>query len=115
MGGKTLIEESKIEETIMKISAPSFTVLDFMEVFKVLYPGEWRLLVESYGLFGEKRRYTAATYLSNRLDVYSQKPNSLLVRFTRYREDKFKDRRRTTHEERKAFGSPWIAVFRKKI
>jgi len=54
------------------------------------------------------------TYLSNRLDLYSRKPYSLLVTFTRYSEGKFKDYRRTTKEERKYFGSPWIAVFKKK-
>jgi hypothetical protein len=111
---KPLIDESKIEETIRKISATSFTVLDFMEVFEVLHPAEWRMLMERYGLYGDKRRYTATTYLSNRLDTYSQKPHSLLIRFVRYKEGGFRDYSRTTDGERMKFGSPWIAVFRKR-
>jgi len=37
-----------------------------------------------------------------------------LIKFTRYREGKFKDYRKTTDEERKAFGSPWMAIYSKK-
>ena len=110
----SLLDEKKIEETIKRIPKNSFTVLDFIEVFKVLYPEDWERLVQRFGQFGEKRRYTVTTYLSNRLDLYSRKPNSLLVTFTRYSEGKFKDYRRTTKEEKKYFGSPWIAVFKKK-
>jgi len=111
---KTLLEEEKIEETIKRIPQSSFTVLDFIEVFKELYPEDWKGLVERFGQFGEKRRYTVTTYLSNRLDLYSRKPYSLLLPFTRYREGKFKDYRKVTKEEQKRFGSPWIAVFKKK-
>jgi len=111
---KTLLKEEKIEETIRKIPRSSFTILNFIEVFKALYPEDWKRLIERFGRFGEKRRYTVTTYLSNRLDVHSQKPNSLLHPLTHYNEDKFKDRRRTTNEERKYFGSPWIAAFKKK-
>jgi len=111
---KTLLKEEKIEATIRKISHSSFTILDFIEVFKELYPEDWKRLVERFGQFGEKRRYTVATYLSNRLDLYSQKPYSLLVPFTRYSKGKFKDYRRVTEEEKKLFGSHWIAVFKKK-
>jgi hypothetical protein len=111
---KTLLEEKKIEETIKRISQSSFTVLDFIDVFKELYPQDWKRLVKRFGQFGEKRRYTVTTYLSNRLDLYSRKPYSLLLPFTRYSEGKFKDYRKVTKEERKHFGSPWIAVFKKK-
>jgi len=110
----TLLEENKIATTIKKVPAQAFTVLDFIQVFRELFPEDWRRLVARFGQFGEKRRYTVTTYLSNRLDVYSHKPNSLLVPFTRYREGKFQDYRRVTPEERKYFGSPWIAVFQKK-
>ena len=79
MGSKTIVEEKKIEETIKNISEDWFTVLDFTEVFGLEYPEEWKRLVERIGLFGRKRRYTVATYFSNRLDVYSQKPYSILV------------------------------------
>lgn len=83
----------------------SFTALEFIEVSRSLYPGDWELLVERSGQFGEKRRYTVVTYLGNRLDSYSRKTGSLLLPLTRYSEDKFKDYRRTTEEERKHFGA----------
>lgn len=111
---KTLLKEEKIVETIKRISQSSFTVLDFIEIFKVLYLEDWKRLVKRFGQLGEKRRYTVKTYLSNRLDLYSRKPHSLLFPLTRYSEGKFKDYRKTTREERKYFGSPWIAVFRKR-
>lgn len=114
MVSRVIVEEEKIEETICHINKNSFTVLDFTEVFKRLYPEIWERLAEKFGLFGSKRRYTITTYFSNRLDVYSQKPHALLFPFTRYREGKFKDYRKTTENERKIFGSPWIAVFKKK-
>jgi len=114
MGTRTVIEEDKIVETIKNIAKDSFTVLDFIEAFKNIYPGDWKRLVERFGMFGSKRRYTVTTYLSNRLDVYSQKENSLLIPFPRYKQAKFKDYRKTAIEERRVFGSPWIAVFRKK-
>jgi len=72
-------------------------------------------LGERFGLFGSKRRYTVATYFSNKLDVYSQKPCSILVPFTRYKKGKLKDYRKTTEEERKVFGSPWIAIYKKEV
>jgi hypothetical protein len=111
---KPLIEEGKIEETIKQTPQSAFTVLDFIQTFKTLYPMEWKLLVQRFGQFGQKRRYTVTTYLSNRLDIYSQKPHSLLNPFTRYSKGKFKDYRRPTKEEQKSFGGSWIAVFRKK-
>ena len=111
---KTFLEEEKIERTIRVVTTDSFTVLDFIAAFKRKYPVDWDKLVERFGQFGSKRRYTVTTYLSNRLDVFSQKPNSLLEPFTRYKQARFKDYRRTTPEERKVFGSLWIAVFRKK-
>ena len=91
----------------------SFTVLDFMEIFRVLYPEDWKMLIERFGLFGSKRRYTIKTYFSNRLDLYSHERNSLLFPFTRYKEAKFRDYRKTTDEEKKVFGSLWIAVYRR--
>jgi len=111
---KTLLEEQKIEETIKRVPGDSFTVLDFIDVFKAVYPEDWRRLKGRFGQFGEKRRYTVNTYLSNRLDLYSQKSYSLLRPFIRYSQGKFKDRRRTTKEEQKHFGSPWISVFKKR-
>jgi len=115
MVSKTIVEEEKIEETIKRIPNDSFTILDFMETFKGMYPEDWKRLVVRFGFFGGKRRYTVTTYLSNRFDVYSHKPYSILVPFTRYKEGKFKDYRKTTEEEKKVFGSPWIAVYKKKL
>jgi len=111
---KAPLAEEKVEHTIVAVTNDSFTVLDFMKSFERIYPEDWKNLVERFGQFGSKRRYTITTYFSNRLDVYSQKPDSLLEPFTRYKKAKFEDYRRTTPEERKVFGSPWIAVFRKK-
>ena len=112
---KTLLEEDKIAATIRQLPSRSFTVLDFGEVFRMLYPADWQRLVARFGQLGEKRRYTVTTYLSNRLDVYSQKPDSLLQPFTRYSAAGFKDYRRPSKEERQRFGSPWIAVFKKRV
>jgi len=114
MASKTIIDEKQIEETIKRIPKHQFTVLDFIEIFKRTCPEDWERLVKRFGLFGNKRRYTVTTYLSNRLDAYSQKPHSILVPFTRYKEGKFKNYRKTTEEERKVFGSRWIAVYTKK-
>lgn len=111
---RTLVEEQQIEETIRQILLASFTVLNFVRVFEVLHPDAWKRLTERFGQFGEKRRYTVNTYFANRLDVYSQKPYSLLRPFVRYSQTPFKDYRKTTEEERSHFGSPWIAVFKKK-
>ncbi|HVP92285.1 MAG TPA: hypothetical protein VMS94_00940 [Acidobacteriota bacterium] len=111
---KALLEEEKIERTIRAVTNDSFTVLDFTVAFRNNYPVDWDKLVKRFGQFGSKRRYTITTYFSNRLDIFSQKPNSILEPFTRYKQARFKDYRRTTPEERKVFGSLWIAVFRKK-
>lgn len=109
-----MLEERKIEEAVRAIPEGSFTILDFVEVFKEEFPEDWERLIQRFGDFGEKRRYTIKTYLSNRLDVYSQKPASVLRPLVHWSDASFADRRRTTREERKVFGSPWIAVYRKK-
>jgi hypothetical protein len=108
-----LLGEEKIIEMIRKLPQNSFTILEFMETFKKLFPDEWKRLVERFGLFGEKKRYTVATYLANRLYTYSHKPNSLLKPFRKYTQDKKDDYQRATKEERESFGSPWIAIYRK--
>ena len=108
-----LLEESKIIETIRKLPKRSSSILDFIETFKSLFPDEWKSLVERFGIFGEKKRYTVATYLANRLYTYSHKPGSLLKPFSKYTKDKKDDYRRATKEERESFGSPWIAIYRK--
>lgn len=111
---KILLEDIKIIETIERIPDSSFTILDFMETFKKLFPKKWSELVSRFGLFGKKKRYTVATYLSNRLYSYSQKENSLLKKFRKYKRGGKGDYRKTTKEEKKSFGSPWIAIYNKK-
>jgi hypothetical protein len=111
---KTILEDGKIMETIAKLFKHSFTILDFMKTVKELFPGEWQKLVERFGLFGEKRRYTVATYLANRLYVHSHKPSSCLEPFRKYVKGGEGDYRRATKEEKEFFGSPWIAIYRKK-
>lgn len=114
MSMNTLLEVEKIEKTIRKVQQDSFTVLEFISVFKELHPEDWKRLAKRFGQLGEKRRYTVTRYLSNRLELYSSKADSLLMPFTRCSEGKFKNYRKTTEEERKLFGSPWIAIFKKK-
>jgi len=111
---KTLLEEEKLEAVIKRMRRLSFTILDFIPVLKRNFPQDWKRLVARFGEFGEKRRHTITTYLSNRLDFYSHKPGSLLVPLLHYSQAGFKGHRRTTEKEREIFGSPWIAVFRKK-
>jgi hypothetical protein len=113
MARQTLLEEEKIEDTILGIPMDAFTVLDFIDVFRDLYPADWQRLIRRFGQFGQKRRYTATSYLSHRLCLYSRKRHSLLQRFTSYSEAKFEDYRRATDEERDRFGCPWIAIFKK--
>lgn len=110
---KIILEERKIIETIYKLPESSFTILDFMGTIKELFPEKWDKLIERFGLFGEKRRYTVATYLANRLYIYSQKHQSCLIPFRKYKKGGKGDYRRATSEERKFFGSPWIAIYRK--
>ncbi len=57
----SLLEEEKITTTIKKLRKSSFSILDFMELFKKLFPNEWEKLVERFGLFGERKRYPVAT------------------------------------------------------
>jgi len=101
-------------ETIEKLPESSFTILDFMNTCKELFPDQWQKLVERFGLFGEKKRYTVATYLANRLYVYSHKPQSCLEPFRKYGKAEKGDYRRTTKEEKKIFGSAWIAIYRRR-
>jgi len=108
------LEEEKIIETIRYIPQNSFTVLDFIRVFKRLFSKDWNRLTEKFGQPSEKRKYTLNTYLSNRLDVYSQKPMSILQPFTRYSTGKFKDYRRLAEEDRTIFKGSWVALFKKK-
>jgi hypothetical protein len=103
---KPILDEGKIAETIDKLPKSAFTILDFIKIFKGLFPDEWHKLVKRFGLFGEKKRYTVATYLANRLYLYSHKPKSCLDPFQKYRKGGKGDYRRATKEKREFFGSP---------
>jgi hypothetical protein len=109
-----LLPEWKVRETIRAIPTGEFTVLEFADVLAEMYPDDWRMLLARFGTFGEKRRYTISTYLSNRLEEYSRKPASLLEPHPHYGEDRERGYRRPTSQEKRRFGSPWIAVCRKK-
>ena len=110
---KTLLEERKLAQTVERLPLNSFTILEFIATFKELFTHEWEALVERFGLFGEKKRYTVATYLANRLYAYSHKSGSCLVPFRKYVSGQRADYRRATKEERRVFGSPWIAIYRR--
>jgi len=62
----------------------------------------------------EAKKYTVTTYRSNRLDLYSHQAYSRLLPLTRFNESK-KDYRRPTKQEKEVFGSPWIALYKKKV
>jgi ubiquinone/menaquinone biosynthesis C-methylase UbiE len=111
---KPILEETKIMEAIEKLPEGSFTILDFMTAFKELFPDQWQKLVERFGLFGEKKKYTVATYLANRLYLYSHKLQSRLKPFRKYKKGGKGDYRRTTKEEKEFFGSPFIAIYRRR-
>jgi hypothetical protein len=111
---KALLEEEKLERAIRSVRKRSFTVLEFSAALRAVYPEDWSRLTERFGEFGEKRRYTISTYLSNRLEVYSRKPHSLLRPHEHYGEADFAGYRRPAAEERERFGSPWIAVYKKR-
>jgi len=110
--GAQLVGDDAIGSTVRAMGVRAFTVLDFIDAFSRLHPKDWHRLVERFGRYGEGRRYKATTYLSNRLDLYSQRPSSLLRPLTRYSVDRSRDYRRPTPEEGARFGSPWIAVFK---
>jgi hypothetical protein len=109
-----LLAREQIESTIRSLRKRQFTVLDFGDTLRRQHPETWTALVSRFGEFGEKRRYTVSTYLSNRLEEYSRRQGGLLQRHPRYGEDRDRGYRRPTAAERKRFGSPWIAVYRRR-
>ena len=113
MGSKPILEERKIEETITNIPGDSFTVLDFIEALKAEYPEDWKRLVERFGLYGSKKRYTVTTYLSNRLDLYSHQAYSRLLPLTRFNKSKT-DYRRPTKQEKEVFWKPLDRCLQKR-
>jgi hypothetical protein len=100
-------------ETVIRQMPHAFTILDFVEVFRELLPDLWQQLVDRYGLYGSGTRYSALTYLSNRLSSYSKRktPGLLEPMPIGWKPEVGRYQRRTTPEERQHFGSPWIAVY----
>jgi hypothetical protein len=109
-----LLDRDTIESIIKSIRKRQFTVLEFGDALKRRNPVVWQRLASRFGEFGEKRRYTVSTYLSNRLEEYSRLRGGLLDKHPRYREDRERGYRRPTELEKKRFGSPWIAVYRRR-
>ncbi len=103
-------------ETIIRQMPDAFTILDFADAFAERFPEVWQALVERYGLYGSGTRYSALTYLSNRLSSYSKRktPGLLEPMPVGWKPEEGRYLRRTTREERKRFGSPWIAVYRRR-
>ena len=59
-------------EAVVRQMPGAFTILDFVEAFREQFPDHWQQLVKRYGLYGSGTRYSALTYLSNRLSAYSR-------------------------------------------
>lgn len=94
----------------------AFTILDFADAFREQFPEIWGRLVERYGLYGSGTRYSALTYLSNRLSSYSKRkaPGLLEPMPIGWKPEEGRYLRRTRPEERGRFGSPWIAIYRRQ-
>ena len=107
-----LVPDAQLEAVIREMPA-TFTVLDYVEAFRRLRPGLWQELEDRYGLYGSGTRYSALTYLSNRLSTYSRRKKANLLEPTPrgWKPEESPSRRRTTPEERRRFGSPWIVIF----
>jgi hypothetical protein len=102
-------------ETIIRQMPPAFTILDFAATFQEEFPDAWDGLVERYGLYGSGTRYSALTYLSNRLSSYARRKAPGLLEPTPkgWKPEEGRYLRRTTEEERERFGSRWIVVYHK--
>jgi len=103
-------------ETVIRQMPDAFTILDFVAVFGEQFPDLWQQLVDRYGLYGSGTRYSALTYLSNRLSSYSKRkvPGLLEPMPIGWKPEESRYLRRSTREERQHFGSPWIAVYRRR-
>lgn len=110
-----LVTVEQLEEVIVQMPE-AFTILGFREVFQERFPALWQRLVERYGLYGSGTRYSALTYLSNRLSSYSRRKTPGLLEPTPvgWKPEESRYLRRSTREERKHFGSPWIVVYRRR-
>ena len=112
---KPLVSTEQLEAVIRRMPE-AFTILDFVDVFQEQCPGIWSMLVERYGLYGSGTRYSALTYLSNRLSAYSRRKEAGLVEPTPvgWKPEESRSLRRSTSEERQRFGSPWIVIYHRR-
>ena len=103
-------------EAVIRQMPDAFTVLDFADAFREQFPDLWQQLVDRYDLYGSGTRYSALTYLSNRLSSYSKRktPGLLEPMPVGWKPEEGRYLRRTTPEERQHFGSPWIAVYHRR-
>ena len=113
--GKPLVSTEQLE-AVIRLMPDGFTILDFADVFQEQFPDVWRGLVERYGLYGSGTRYSALTYLSNRLSAYSRrkKPGMLEPTPVGWKPEEGRYLRRSTRQERQRFGSPWIVVYHRQ-
>ena len=103
-------------EAAIRTMPDGFTILDFTDAFAQQFPKTWVRLVERYGLYGSGTRYSALTYLSNRLSTYSRRktPGLLEPMPVGWKPEEGRYLRRSTAEERQRFGSYWITIFRRR-
>jgi hypothetical protein len=103
-------------ESVIRAMPEAFTILDYTAAFARAFPETWDELVERYGLYGSGTRYSALTYLSNRLSTYSRRktPGLLEPTPTGWKPEEGRYLRRSTAEEREHFGSYWITIFRRR-
>jgi hypothetical protein len=94
-------------ETVIRRLPDAFTILDFADVFREAYPDVWEGLVERYGLYGSGTRYSALTYLSNRISAYARRKAPALLEPTPkgWKPEEGRYLRRSTKKERERFGS----------
>ena len=115
--GRPMVTQPRVSteqlERVIRMMPQSFTVLDFRQTFEEAFPHFWQQLVQRYGLYGSGTRYSALTYLSNRLSSYSRRKTPGLLEPTPkgWKPEEGRYLRHSTTEERQHFGSPWIVVY----
>lgn len=112
---KPIVSTEQLEVAIRQMP-DSFTSLDFADTFQEQFPDTWQDLVDRYGLYGSGTRYSALTYLSNRLSSYARRKTPGLLEPTPkgWKPEEGRYLHRTTEKERERFGSRWIVIYRRK-
>jgi hypothetical protein len=108
MRSKAIIEEKKTEKTIETIPKEAFTELTS------LHARSRTAFREGLDFLGTKEDTQPQRTFQTGLMYTRIKPYSTLASFNRCSEGRFTDYRRATDQERKTFGSPMIAVLRKR-